>query len=100
MGYSIIIEPGALHDIQNAIDYYDEQQIGLGEKFEAVLNKHFGSLEKNPFFQVRYDQVHCLPINKYPYMVHYTINEKEKTLTVRAVFHTSMNPDNWKIRKM
>lgn len=25
----------ALNDIQNAIDYYDNKQIGLGKKFEA-----------------------------------------------------------------
>ncbi len=98
MAFSIIIEPVALQDIQNAIDYYDEQLIGLGEKFEAALNQHLGALEKNPFFQVHYDQVHCLPVKKYPYMIHFTIHETDKTLTVRAVFHTSQDPDNWKKR--
>ena len=99
MAYNIVIEPIALQDIQQAIDYYDDQQIGLGEKFEATLNKHLISLERNPFFQVRYDDVHCLPMKKYPYMIHYTIDEAENEVTVRAVFSTHMDPGIWKKRK-
>ncbi|TRX61419.1 type II toxin-antitoxin system RelE/ParE family toxin [Fulvivirga sp. M361] len=98
MAYSIIIEPAALQDIQQAIDYYDEQQVGLGERFEAALNKHLVSLEENPFFQIRYDDVHCQPLKKYPYMIHFTINEENKTATIQAVFHTSLDPGKWKDR--
>lgn len=95
MAYSIVIEPVALQDIQQGIDYYDDQQIGLGEKFEATVNKHLHAIRKNPFFQVRYDNVHCLPVKKYPYMIHFTIDEQSKTVTVRAVFHTSLDPEKW-----
>jgi toxin ParE1/3/4 len=95
MAYNIIIEPVALQDIQQAIDYYDEQQIGLGEKFEAALNKHLTALEKNPFFQIRYDYIHCLPVKKYPYMIHFTIDETYKSVTVRAILHTSLDPKKW-----
>jgi toxin ParE1/3/4 len=98
MAYSIVIEPAAIQDIQQAIDYYDEQQIGLSKKFETSLNKHLVSLAKNPFYQVRYDNVHCLPLKKHPYMVHFTIDEASQTITIRAVFHTSRSPENWKDR--
>ncbi len=59
MSYHIIIEPTALLDIQQAIDYYDAKQIGLGEKFEAALDKRLVSIQNNPFYQIRYDTVHC-----------------------------------------
>jgi len=42
MPYEIFIEPLALQDIQKAIDYYDEQQIGLGDTFEKI--SLYGSL--------------------------------------------------------
>jgi len=42
-------------DIQQAIDYYDAKQIGLGEKFEAALDKRLASIQNNPFYQIRYD---------------------------------------------
>ncbi|MGS2764458.1 type II toxin-antitoxin system RelE/ParE family toxin [Sinomicrobium sp. M5D2P9] len=99
MAYSIVIEPVAIQDIQEVIDYYDEQQPGLGEKFEGTLNKHLIALKKNPFFQVRYDNTHCLPLKKYPYMIHFTVDEKHKEVTVRAIFNTSRDPKIWKRKK-
>ena len=95
MSYSVIIEPVALKDIQQGINYYDDQQAGLGKKFEAAVNEHLVSIGKNAFFQVRYDNVHCLPVKKYPYMIHFTVNETDAIVTVRAVFQTSLDPKKW-----
>jgi len=99
MSYSLVIDPKAIEDIQQAIDYYDEQQSGLGKRFESALNKRLLTLEKNPFFQNRYDQVRCLPMKRFPFMVHFTINEKQSIVTIRAVFHTSLDPQKWNKRK-
>jgi toxin ParE1/3/4 len=98
MKFIIEIDSRAVQDIQHAIDYYDEQQIGLGKIFESTLNKHFISLEKNPFFYIRYDNVHCLPLKKFPYMIHFTVNENDFRVTIIAVFHTSLHPQKWKKR--
>ena len=70
MNFTILIDARAIQDIQEAINYYNNQQIGLGKKFENKLNKYIVALEKNPFFIVRYNQVRCLPMKKFPYMVH------------------------------
>ncbi len=99
MSYDLFIEPLALQDIQKAIDYYDEQQVGLGDAFEKVLDNHFIAIEVNSFFQIRYDDVHCLPVKKYPYMIHFTINEVDNIVTIWAVFHTSQDPEKWSKRK-
>ncbi len=96
MDYTILLDERATQDIQAAIDYYEDQQLGLGEKFENTLNKQIQVLEKNPFFQLRYDNVHCLPVKKYPYMIHFTIDEERFLVIVRAVFHTSRDPKNWR----
>jgi len=55
-GFSILIEPDAFLDIQSAIDYYEEAQIGLGKKFEDTLNHFFLKLEKAPFFRCSISQ--------------------------------------------
>lgn len=96
MALHLIIDPRAISDVQQAIDYYEEQQIGLGERFENALNKHLIELEKNPFFRIRYDNVRCLPVRKFPYMVHFTIDEDKGVVIIRAVFHTSLDPLKWK----
>lgn len=98
MAFTLVIDLRAIRDVQQAIDYYDEQQAGLGQRFEAVLNIHLLTLEKNPFFRIRYDNVHCLPVEKFPYIVHFTVDEDQKVVTVRAVFHTALDPKKWKGR--
>lgn len=96
MAYKIKIESVAKLDIQDTIDWYNEQQKGLGRKFHTSILKHIESLKINPQFQVRYDEVHCLPLKKYPFMIHFTVNESDKAVIIRAVYHTSLNPKNWK----
>ncbi len=99
MDFTLVIAPKAIQDIQKAIDYYDGQQTGLGKRFEATLNKHLLILENKPFFHIRYDNVRCLPLKKFPYMIHFTINQDQKVVTVWAVFHTSLNPKKWQGRQ-
>lgn len=99
MAYQIKVEPEALDDIQQGIDWYNEQQSGLGRKFLAEVKMGFKSLKINPFFQIRYDNVRCLPLKNYPFMVHFTVHEADKLVIIRAVFNTHLNPDNWESRK-
>ena len=89
MKFTLELDPRAIQDIQEAIDYYDEQLVGLGEKFEAYLNKYMKSLSKNPFFQIRYDSIRCLPLKKYPYMIHFTVDEKLNAVYIHSVLNTA-----------
>jgi len=57
-GYKIKIEPEAHQDIQEAIDWYNQQQPGLGRRFHTEVKVSFKKLEIHPFFQIRYDNVH------------------------------------------
>lgn len=98
MAFKIKIEPDARLDIQESIDWYNKQQKGLGKKFHSAILNSIESLIKSPHFEMRYDNVHCLPLNKYPFMIHFTIDEVKKIVVIRAIFHTSLNPDKWKKR--
>ncbi len=37
MAFTLVIDPMALRDVQDAIDYYDDQQAGLGKGFEMFF---------------------------------------------------------------
>lgn len=89
MAYSVVLDYGAIGDIQEAIDYYDEKQTGLGVRFEHFLNKDLIRLEKNPIFHIQYDMVRCLPLRKFPYMIHFTIDENNRLVIIWAVVHTA-----------
>lgn len=41
MVYQVLIQIDVLEDIQEVIEYYDNQQLGLGKKFENELNRVF-----------------------------------------------------------
>ena len=99
MAFKVKIEPDAHLDIQEAITWYNKQQKGLGKKFHNAVPTHIDSLTKHPNFEIRYDTVHCLPLKKFPFMIHFTIDEPQIIVSVRAVFHTSLNPTNWTKRK-
>ncbi len=61
MIFEVVIEPRAILDIQEAINYYETKQEDLGEYFYEVINEHIELLTQNPYFQIRYKDYHGLP---------------------------------------
>lgn len=92
MIYKVVIEPRAILDMQDAIDYYESKQIGLGNYFFQVVEKHIETLYKNPFFQIRYKDYHGFSIRNFPFILLYYIDEKLKTIYIMSVFNTNLNP--------
>jgi plasmid stabilization system protein ParE len=98
--YKISIDREALQDIQDATGWYNEQLPGLGGHFQKQVKAQISSLKKNAsLYSVQYDDVRCMLIQKFPFLVHFTINEKQKFVEVFAVLHTSRNPRIWSERK-
>jgi toxin ParE1/3/4 len=96
MEFNTIVLPSAIKDIQQIIDYYDSVQFGLSEKFYDELNDYILSLQKNPYFQLRYSTVRCLPLKKFPVMIHFIVDEKLNNIYIRAVLNTHKDPEsNW-----
>lgn len=98
--YKINVAPDALQDIQEATDWYNEQLSGLGSRFQKQVVKQINSLKANPLgYATRYAEVRCMLVKKFPFMVHFTLDEKQKLIEVFAIFHTSRNPKIWQERK-
>jgi len=71
----------------------------LGFRFVENVKERINKLPLNPFaFAIRYDNVRCVLVEKFPYMLHYRIDEKESIIEIIALFHTSRNPDLWNDR--
>ena len=99
MAYNIRIGENAIQDIEEINLWYESRQYDLGNKFISSLFENIEYLRSNPFFQVRYSNVRCLPLNTFPYMIHFTVDEDTKTVNIRAVLNTSLDPKKWRIRK-
>jgi len=97
--FKILFEPESIEDLQDAIAWYNKQKKGLGSNFYKFLREEIERLRLNPFFQIRYDNVRCLPLRKYPFMIHFTVDEEKKVVIIRAIFNTSIDSKKWKGRE-
>jgi plasmid stabilization system protein ParE len=97
--YKSIILPHAIEDIREAAKWYNKKRDGLGKRFTADVREKVRFIRQNPTASnVRYDDVRTAVLEIFPYMVHYSVNEANKTVVVSAVFHTSRVPELWRKR--
>jgi plasmid stabilization system protein ParE len=94
--YSLKIAPEALADIQDITDWYNQQKVGFGTKFQKTAISHIGKLGKNPHgYAIRYQKIRCVLVRKFPYLIHFYIDEATKIVEVLAVISTDRNPKVW-----
>lgn len=94
MRYRLIVKPLAENDILESYHWYEQQSVGLGDDFLSELGSTLNLIESNPQqYQVRYKDVHMAKINRFPYCIHYTI--EQNTVFIHAVLNTKRNPENW-----
>ncbi len=92
MSFKVVIEPRALADIQDGIDYYEDQLEGLGERFSETVDHYIRAISHNPHYQVSHKDYRAVPTGRFPYLIVYYLDEPAETAYVMAVFHTSQNP--------
>ena len=51
--FTVIFSPVAIDDLEQAVDYYEEKQAGLGVRFNQSVFHSFETLKQYPFYQVR-----------------------------------------------
>jgi len=91
--YKVIYSAHALTDLEGAVEYYNGQQKGLGKRFAAQVQLALASIKKNPHFaSFRYEDVRCAQVPKFPYLVHYTIDEDTRTVLIAAIYSTRQEP--------
>ena len=94
--FSIKIDVEALEDIQKTTDWYNSVNNGLGAKFQKQVISQISKLNKNPYlFSIKYENVRCFLISKFPFLVHYSVNDDKFVIEILAIFQTSRNPQVW-----
>ena len=91
--FKIILFDEAINDIQNGIDYYKYVSPAIAVKFYKAVNNSFKELKKNPYFQIRYDNVRMLVIKGFPYALHFVVNEEAESIIIYGIINTSMTPE-------
>lgn len=98
MVFKILITSKAHFDILEGIEWYNKQSADLGKRFYQTIQKKYKTLSQNPFFQIRYEDVRCLPLEKFPYMIHFIVEEERERVVVIGVICTHRDPRIWEER--
>ncbi len=94
--YKVVLLSPAKEDIINASAWYNKKQKGLGKRFSQSVRNTVSYIKNNPFaFSTRYENTKTAIVERFPYMLHYSIDDDEKTIVISSVLHTSRNPELW-----
>lgn len=100
MSYKMELLPEARLDIKESIEWHDDQKAGLGKRFYKSVKSRFQYIRKNPLhYQITYRGIRNALLHKFPYQIHYRVDEANRVIIVFGVTHTSRNPQIWKTRK-
>ncbi len=91
MLYKIEITILAEEEYYSTFCYYENQELGLGDKFEKETELLIKKLRKNPYlFQRKYKHYREAIYKRFPYYIVYEIIES--SVIIHSFFHTSRNP--------
>ena len=94
MDYNIIISIEAEKDTNDAYCYYEDQQLGLGERFLNELSFFYTRLKQHPqyySFTSENKTSRSVALRIFPYKIIYEIDDKQ--VFVYAVYHFRQNPE-------
>jgi hypothetical protein len=93
MSYSIYITPTATDDIAVAIEYYNALSPDLGYRFADQVASYFDRIAALPTASaIRYKNIRCKPIKRFPYLITYNIEETTNSINILRVFNTYQEP--------
>lgn len=99
MSYRLDIRPDALNDIEEATEWYEKQEPGVGIDFASTVLGAIETLPANPLIhrlRNRHLNVRWLLTERFPYRVVYRI--RDDLITVFAVLHSARLARHWKRR--
>ena len=97
MSLRIFFRPAAKAEFNDAAEWYEDQQPGLGDDFVARVMQILDTIGDNPErYPIVAEDVHEALVSRFPYCVYFRV--KTDRVVVLAVFHTSRDPTVWQKR--
>ena len=99
MSYRLRIRLAAEADVAEAAQWYDQRQVGLGEKFVREVDRAIARVVENPLaFPVilRRHEVRRALTERFPFRIFFSL--KNEAVVVHAVLHGHRDDRHWKDR--
>lgn len=99
MNYEVVSEPKVALDLIEIFNYYSEINYKLANDFLAEFEKVELIISNIPKgFEVKYKKVRTLKIERFPYLVHYFLEENYSQAIIIAITHSHKNPSDYTLR--
>lgn len=97
MSLPLVLRRRSQAEADEAIDWYERQQVGLGVDFTNRVQAVFDRISATPeMYALVYRDVRKAHVRHLAYSVFYRIRADQ--VVVLAVFHNKRNPNIWKSR--
>ena len=84
-------------EMQEAYEWYENNLLGLGERFFDTLDVCLEKICETPEqYQILYKKKRAVYLQDFPYQIIFSVYEIK--IVVYSVFHTKRNPKIWKKR--
>jgi toxin ParE1/3/4 len=94
MTYRITVRPETAREIQEAFDWYEGRNEGLGLEFLRAADASLAGVRRNPLaFPKVHKEVRRVLIRRFPYALFYIV--EEESIVVVACFHAKRDPIDW-----
>ncbi len=94
MTFKVIADGQAKLEWNEAVDWYEQRERGIGLQFDDELRRFLQTLARNPErfrLATRLTRKARMP-EPWPYSIYFTINQEHREVKVLAIWHGSRNP--------
>jgi len=94
MNYSYRLHPIAEKEYSDAYAWYEDAQLGLGERFIETATKKIESIAVQPdvYGSKRKGYRETIISKDFPYTIVYKVNHHKKEVFISSIFHSKRNP--------
>ena len=95
---SLVFRPAAAADIEDAFQWYESRQIGLGEEFLEAVQEAVRVVQAHPErYPVLWRHTRRALLERFPYGLYYRIHEER--IVIVACMHGRRSPRRWQSRR-
>lgn len=96
MKYEIVYLPLVYEDIKETNKFYNSRKKGLGKEFVSTVKLELNTILNNPFlFEIKYKNTRIAFIKRFPFGIHFEIQENTHRIVVKGIYHTTRNSEIW-----
>jgi|SRR6267143_609074 len=94
----VVLQPGAEADLQEAYEWYEQREAGLGVEFIRCVDRCVQLIRRHPeIYPTIHRHLRQGVVRRFPYSVMYFTDGDNVIVT--SVFHVARDPKTWKRRE-